>query len=109
MRTLVYSKRAFKYLDKLIHKYPHLKTKILDDIAEIIPILQNDNEIPPRFKNHKLVNTDVWELHLVSRGSDCLLLYRKYFAEEDILEIVAITDHGTMDKIINSSFLELLD
>ena len=108
MRTLVYNKRAFKYLDKLIHKYPHLRTKILDDVNEVIPLLQNDIEIPARFKNHKLINTDIWELHLVSRGSDCLLLYRKYFADEDILEIIAITDHGVMDKIVNSSVEELL-
>lgn len=71
MREVLHGKRFEKNL-KLVKK----RGKDLNKIFKLIEILQKDEAIPARYKNHKLIgNYDgYWELHI---EPDWLLIYSK--------------------------------
>lgn len=70
--------KSFKrQYDETLSKYPQ---KVKDDadksLEELKDCLQNGKPLPASFKPHKV--GEKWEVHLVSRGSDILVTYRKY-------------------------------
>ena len=104
MRTTVYSNSYKKYASKLYRSVEHIrgrKAKIINDLNNVISLLENDLEIPDKYKPHKLKNSDLWDIHLLSKTSDVLLLYKKYNDPElgPVLFIKALTDHKGLDEI----------
>lgn len=53
------------------------KQRVNDSFDELVDILESGQDIPRKFKPHKLSKT-VWEVHLVSRGSDVLIKFEWY-------------------------------
>lgn len=109
IREVKWSAFFDSYTSKHYDKYRHIKkyVKKIDKDAEfVINLLKQDKPIPPRFKNHKVdedsEGNDIRELHLVARGSDTLLIYKKY---ANILYLYAITDHKGLNKILHGSVL----
>lgn len=92
-----------RYTKALYKKFQYIKNynkKIDEDYQKVLPYLLNDIEVPDEYKAHKIVN-DIWELHLVSKSSDCLLVYAKRQIEDiPVLYIYAITDHDGLDKLV---------
>ena len=103
MRKEVYAPSYNKYMIKAYKKFSGIKgytTRITDSFKAVLPYLLNDLDVPDEYKAHKIVK-DIWELHLVSRGSDCLLVYAKRQIEDiPVLYIYAITDHDGLDKLV---------
>ena len=83
MRHIEKSSRFESSLSDTIEKYRHNKKqvkKINDDLETVINLLKQDLPIPKRFKDHKVGddgNIPIRELHLISYGSNCLLMYEK--------------------------------
>lgn len=83
------------------------KEAILTDLADLIALLAASAPIPDRYKMHKLEGKrDVYDCHLVSRGSDDLLFFRKY-KERGVptIKLLAVGTHETAHRI-NASVLE---
>ena len=103
MRKLIYSPAYKRLTAKTYRKFSGTKgytTRITDSFNDVLFYLLNDLEIPDEYKAHKIIN-DIWELHLVSRGSDCLLVYAKRQIEDiPVLYIYAITDHNGLNKLV---------
>lgn len=103
MRKEVYAPSYNKYMVKAYKKFSGIKgytTRITDSFKAVLPYLLNDLDVPDEYKAHKIVN-DIWELHLVSRSSDCLLVYAKRQIEGvPVLYIYAITDHDGLSKLV---------
>ena len=103
IRSIVLAPCYNKYTKALYKKFEYLKgykDKIDDDYATVVQLLIRDLSIPDEYKAHKIIN-DIWELHLVSRGSDCLLVYAKRQIEDiPVLYIYAITDHNGLSKLV---------
>lgn len=53
------------------------RKRVNDSFDELTAILESGQDIPRKFKPHKLSKT-VWEIHLVSRGSDVLVKFEWY-------------------------------
>lgn len=109
MRHIEKSSRFEDSLSDTIKKYRHNKKqvkKINDDLELVINLLKQDLPIPKRFKDHKVGddgNIPIRELHLISYGSNCLLMYEKYsIANKKVLFLIVVTDHEGMNKIIHS-------
>ena len=103
MRKLIYSPAYKRLTAKAYKKFSGTKgytTRITDSFNKILPYLLNDIDVPDEYKAHKIVN-DIWELHLVSCGSDCLLVYAKRQIKDiPVLYIYAITDHDGLNKLV---------
>lgn len=103
MRKEVYAPAYKRYTAKAYKKFSGIKgytTRITDSFNAVLPYLLNDIEVPDEYKAHKIVN-DIWELHLVSKSSDCLLVYAKRQIKDiPVLYIYAITDHDGLDKLV---------
>lgn len=92
----------------------HLKNKTEDetlaidaDLKALLKILKNALPVPDRYKMHKLEGKrDVYDCHLVSRGSDDLLFFRKY-KERGVptIKLLALGTHELAHRI-NASVLE---
>ena len=115
IRTIERGTMFDRYTDKCYKKYQNRKNdirKIDKDLDFVTNLLKQDLPIPPRFKDHKVADnsefgTQIRELHLISYGSDCLLVYTKYTNKLGIpmLYYYAITDHDGMNKILHGSVL----
>ncbi len=109
MRDLCYDPKFAKLTKACKMKYRHIKKyvdKIEEDFTIVLNCLLNDKAIPEQFKDHKVGNdtlgNQIRELHLVAKGSDCLLVYKKYDAT---LYLYAITDHEGLNKLLNNTIL----
>lgn len=112
IRKIEYGNKYKKMTKDTYDKYQHIKgynKKIDADLAFVLDLLSQDKPIPARFKDHKVGedgNIPIRELHLVARGSDCLLVYEKYsLNNEPILYVFGVTDHDGMSKILHGSVL----
>lgn len=68
--------------------------KLFDEsLANIVGLLAEDSQnIPSAYKVHKLAGkNDIWEAHLLGRGSNVLLLFRKL---QGVLHLIKVTDHA---------------
>ena len=85
----LYQKSTFK---KQIKKYKHDK-KLMHEIAVVIDILINEQQIPKKYKNHKLIGNydDMMELHV---RPDELLIYFKI--EHESVTLVAFGSHAEL-------------
>ena len=108
MRHIEKSSRFESSLSDTIEKYRHNKKqvkKINDDLETVINLLKQDLPIPKRFKDHKVGddgNIPIRELHLISYGSNCLLMYEKYtIKDKKILFLITVTDHKGMNHILH--------
>ena len=103
MRKELYSPLYKRYVKETYRKFARFKgytSKITDSFIEATAYLIADKNLPDRFKAHK-IKRDIWELHLVSYNSDCLLVYAKRKIEDiPVLYIYAITDHDGLDRIV---------
>ena len=73
-----YQKRLDDTYSKNRH-VPGLNKKIKKDLEFVVALLKEDKPIPPKYKDHKVGNDgniQVKELHLTSRGSNILLVYK---------------------------------
>lgn len=109
MRDIKYDPKYKSYTADFREKHRHIKNYIkrLDkDFEKVSALLANDQPIPPKYKNHKVGEDEfgnhIRDIHLVARGSDCILLYKKY---DNTLYFYAITDHDGMNKILHGSVL----
>lgn len=115
LREIEYGSKYTKYTNNIYKKYQNRKSDIKqldEDFDLVIDLLREDKPIPKRFKDHKVANnsafgTQIRELHLISYGSNCLLVYTKYINDlgTHILHLYAITDHDGMNKILHGSIL----
>lgn len=95
-----YQKRLDDTYDKNRH-IPGLNKKIEKDLEFVVELLQEDKPIPPKYKDHKVGNDGdipIKELHLTSRGSNILLVYKKY---DNILYLVGVVTHKDMNHILH--------
>lgn len=91
---------AFKANDikKHIARFPKsTRKRINDSFDELVAILESGEDIPPRFKPHK-VNAREWEVHLMSRGSDVLVKFLWYTKDGvTYIEFTKCTDHARLN------------
>lgn len=104
MRTVEYSTVYYRYLKRLlksVENIPRQDQKIIKDAQNVIELLRNDKPIPDRYKPHPLKNSDLWDIHLLSKTSDVILLYRKYDDPQlgPTLFIKAITNHEGLNSL----------
>lgn len=103
LRQEVISNFFLKSVSKIKKKYRNNKqvlNAIDNDLITIRELLITDSIIPNQFKDHKLQNTSYRELHLVSKGSDILLVYKKYYdGDIPILYLLCITDHKMLKQL----------
>ena len=104
MRTVEYSSTYARSTAKLFKSVEHIKgrkDKIIEDFNKVLKLLKSDADIPDKYKPHKLKGTDLWDIHLLSKTSDVILLYRKYNDPDlgPMLFIKAITNHKGLDEL----------
>ena len=102
-------KRSLKDAEKAFQNKPGYYAKAIEDYKSVIKLLRADKPIQSRYKDHFVYrdgDRDIRELHLVSRGSNCLLMYSKYRENnEDILYIIGIFTHAKMNRVLHGSVL----
>lgn len=104
IRTLKLSPSYQKSLDDTYSKNRHvpgLNKKINKDLDFVVGLLRADKPIPRKYKDHKVGNDGnipVRELHLTSRGSNILLIYKKY---DNILYLALVTTHSGMNHFLH--------
>ncbi len=98
--------------DKSLRHHCKDKTKdyakaLKQDLTCLISLLQNAMPIPDRYKMHKLESKrDVYDCHLLSRGSDDLVFFRKYKeGGKSYIKLIAVGTH-TLAHRLNASVLE---
>lgn len=104
MRTVEYSTVYHRYLKRLlksVQNIPNQQQKIIKDAQTVIELLRTDVAIPDRYKPHPLKNSDLWDIHLLSKTSDVILLYKKYNDPKlgPMLFIKAITNHEGLGSL----------
>ena len=74
---------------------------IVDDLDALKDILLAGDRIPDRYKPHKLHGKGgLIDCHLVSRGSDDILFFRKEKRKGvAVITLVAVGDHKYMDQL----------
>lgn len=101
--------KSLKNAKKAFQNRPGYYEQAMKDFDAVTSLLKTDKPIPPRYKDHFVYmdgNIEIRELHLVSKGSNCLLMYSKYRENnEDILYIVGIFTHAKMNRVLHGSIL----
>jgi len=82
-------KPSFK---KMVKKYKHNK-KLLEELDLVVDSLLNQQQLPQKYKNHKLIGnySGMMELHL---KPDDLLIY--YEIKDESITLVAIGSHADL-------------
>ena len=112
IRKIKYSPKydkSLKNAKKAFQNKPGYYEQAMKDFDAAVSLLKANKPIPPRYKDHFVYmdgNVEIRELHLVSRGSNCLLMYSKYRENnEDILYIIGIFTHDRMNRVLLGSVL----
>jgi len=79
------------------------RTQVVNDLRSVLIMLANDWDIPKKYHNHRLTNSDFMELHV---AGDVLLLYKQEADKDTLvvtLKLTNLTDHKKLSKDANRS------
>lgn len=85
----LYQKPTFK---RQLKKYKHNKS-VMQELDKIVKMLVNGQEIPAKYKNHKLVGDYVGMMELHLRPDDLLVYFK---IENKSVTLVAIGSHAEL-------------
>ena len=79
------------------------RTEALNDLRSVLIILANDWDMPKKYHNHRLTNSEFMELHV---AGDVLLLYKQEADKDTLvvtLKLANLTNHKKLSKDANRS------